>query len=874
MAEKNHDTHGGNPAKVAGELGFDNTVAVRFDFSVNLNPFGPPLPVKHLASEFENLISGYPEVDAATAEKILAEAHNVSPEAVVAGNGATEVFSLAVQALRPGSAVWSAPGYSGYREVCEKFLIEARPVTAQCSAGIFTPDFMRLAKPGPDMIFLASPNNPTGQAINPQRVIDFAKANPHKNIIFDESFIDFCPDAPSRTIIGREDCPDNLLVVKSLTKFFAVAGLRLGFAWGAPDIIAKLREKRLPWTINGIAQEAAKLLYRERDYIERSRKATTDLREKLLKSLSAFPQLKRYSSSANYVLAEIVDEKWNADSLQKHLLEQGILIRNCSKIAGLDDRFVRLAVRPESETAELIAALNKIFKGIELEVSPPRVSALMLVGTGSNAGKSIMAAGFCKYFTQSGFKVAPFKAQNMALNSFVTREGGEMGRAQVLQAEACGIEPHTDMNPVLLKPSGEARSQVIVNGKPTENLDARNYYERRKIVEQAAREAYDRISRKYDLMILEGAGSPAEINLLEVDFVNLKMAEYAGAAAFLVADIDRGGVFASIYGTVKLLPDNLRKCLKGIIINKFRGDKSLLDSGITRIEELTGIPVLGVMPHLHNLQLDDEDSLGLEGRVHQEAAVLNIAVVRLPRISNYTDFLCLETAPGVAVKYVVNPRELADADMIIIPGTKNTIGDMTYLRESGFEAMIKRAVKKLIPVWGICGGYQILGQTISDPEGMEGAEKEIAGLGLLPVSTELGKEKELAQVSGVTQPEFPFASPGTELKGYEIHMGVTSPQADPPPLLIKTRREVETGEPAGHLSADHLVFGCYIHGLFDSPEFRKQLLNWLADRKGVSLDAAAELDQEAIKEAEFERLAKTLEDNIDMAKVREIIDVV
>lgn len=498
-----------------------------------------------------------------------------------------------------------------------------------------------------------------------------------------------------------------------------------------------------------------------------------------------------------------------------------------------------------------------------------RTPAIMVVGTMSSSGKSVVAAALCRYFARRGYHPAPFKAQNMSLNSFVTREGGEMGRAQVVQAQAAGIEPHTDMNPVLLKPMGEAGCQVILNGRPIGNYPARTYYTMKSRMRTAARAAYDRLAVRHDLIILEGAGSPAEINLQAEDFVNMDMAEHAGASVLLVADIDRGGVFASIYGTVSLLPEKHRRLLAGIIINKFRGDKSLLDPGVRQIERLTGIPVLGILPYVTDLAIDDEDSLGLDARQPRAGSALDIAVIRLPRISNFTDFLPLEKTAGVRLRYVRQPRDLGAPDLIILPGTKNTRADLRFLSGGGWFKALKQAARRSIPVFGICGGYQMLGRRVADPAGIEGTRGTEPGLGLLPVTTVLEKEKQLAQVSGKTTSVLPFAAAGTPFKGYEIHAGRTA--ATGPirrPLVITRRRAKAVRVPEGAMSHIGLVFGCYIHGLFDHDRLRMQLFDWLAQRKGIALNISPPRNTPG---HEVDRLVTLFEKHVDMKYIDRLV---
>ena len=358
--------------------------------------------------------------------------------------------------------------------------------------------------------------------------------------------------------------------------------------------------------------------------------------------------------------------------------------------------------------------------------------AIMVVGTMSNSGKSLLTAGLCRVFNQDGYKVAPFKSQNMALNSFITKEGAEMGRAQVVQAEAANIEPSVMMNPILLKPTSDSGSQVIVNGEAIGTMKAQEYYAMKHTLRPKVQEAFDKLSSQYDIVCIEGAGSPAEINIKKDDFVNMGMAQMAKAPVLLVADIDRGGVFASIYGTLMLLEPEERAMVKGVVINKFRGDVEILRPGLRMIEEKTGVPVIGVLPML-NVDIEDEDSLSERISGHSEVDLIDIAVIRTPRMSNYTDFNVFELIPGVSLRYVKNVRDLGNPDMIIIPGTKNTIGDLKWLRQSGMEAAVLKHASNGTVIFGICGGYQMLGKNISDPYGVEEGG-DFPGLGLLDIA--------------------------------------------------------------------------------------------------------------------------------------------
>ena len=487
----------------------------------------------------------------------------------------------------------------------------------------------------------------------------------------------------------------------------------------------------------------------------------------------------------------------------------------------------------------------------------------MVLGTMSNSGKSTVAAGLCRWLSRQGVKVAPFKAQNMSLNSHVTPEGAEIGRAQAVQARAAGVETHADMNPVLLKPTGAGLMQVLVDGKAVGNFTAREYYARKADMARHAREAYDRLAARFETIVLEGAGSPAEINLREEDFVNAAMAEHAGARCVLVADIDRGGVFASILGTVELMLPRHRGLLKGIIINKFRGDETLLRPGLEEIERLTGVPVLGVLPWLDGLDLEEEDSLGLpgpDGRGAADPAQADVAVIRLPYISNFTDFQPLERTPGISLRYVSRPQDGGNPDFLILPGSKSVRHDMGFLESSGLARYLRAAAERGIPVLGICGGYQLLGRTLQDPLGMEGEPGETPGLGLLPVDTVLEREKELCRVEARNL-SLPFLPTGAPLAGYEIHLGRTAPVVPATALLRLTGRNGQARDEAAGTRAEGLpVYGCYLHGLFEAEIARVGLAKWLWERKGLEYaPASGSMDR---MEAGFDRLADALEERL------------
>ena len=456
--------------------------------------------------------------------------------------------------------------------------------------------------------------------------------------------------------------------------------------------------------------------------------------------------------------------------------------------------------------------------------------AIMIQGTMSNAGKSIIAAALCRIFKQDGFKAAPFKSQNMALNSYITDEGLEMGRAQVVQAEAAGVKPSVLMNPILLKPTNDKGSQIIVNGEVQGDMNAVDYFKYKKKLVPDIMKAYNKLSEMYDIIVIEGAGSPAEINLKQDDIVNMGMAKMADAPVLLVGDIDRGGVFAQLYGTVMLLDDEEKSRIKGTIINKFRGDVEILHPGLDMIENLTNVPVVGVVPYGH-FMIDDEDSLS-ERFENKTVNVIDIAVVRFPRISNFTDFNVFECIDGVSVRYVNNVSEIGNPDMIILPGSKNTVADLLWMRENGIEAAVK---KSKCPIFGICGGYQMLGETEKTRTIVNGVFENMTGT--------------LKSLNG------------TEFEGYEIHMGKSE-------FSVPCMTKLSNGKQDGISQGD--VYGSYVHGIFD--KCADKIVKCLCDKKGIDSTKVKSIDMAEMKEREYDRLADMVRESLDMDLIYKIIN--
>lgn len=505
----------------------------------------------------------------------------------------------------------------------------------------------------------------------------------------------------------------------------------------------------------------------------------------------------------------------------------------------------------------------------------------MFQGTSSNVGKSILTTALCRIFYRKGYSVAPFKAQNMALNSYVTKWGDEIGRAQVAQAEAAGIDPIVQMNPVLLKPTGNQSSQVVLMGKPVGVFSASEYHTKYSLTALGkVEESLQFLDTHFDMIVIEGAGSPAEVNLKANDIVNMRIARMTGCPVFLVADIDRGGAIASVVGTLELLEPEERDLVKGIVINKFRGDINLLKPALDFIEQKTGKPVIGVVPMISQLDIDEEDSVALESKTESMSKEIHIAVLQTPKISNFTDFDALAYEPDVSVRYVKSGDALGDPDLIIIPGSKNTVADLTYLYDHGYVKAIREKAQAGVPVIGICGGYQMLGDRIYDPDHVESELDTIEGIGLLPVSTSMKSEKTTHQVTFRCE-DFNFLNgvySGDGLRGYEIHMGTTT-SSNPDmattegqsAFTITSKSEQPLLAADGVVASSGKVLGSYIHGLLDNDELRRHIINQLRISKGLA-PLPVQFRYFEHKDQAYNRLADIVEQHLDMEAIYAILE--
>jgi adenosylcobyric acid synthase len=845
--------HGGNLNYLAGVSGLPAENIL--DFSANINPLGLPEWFRSVVSAALGSVVHYPDPACTKLVAAVADRYRVKHDEVCVGNGSTEILHLLPRALDIGRAVIPVPCYSDYLSSATHAGVRIETVLLEESQG-FALDLQKLEAKlrGDELVYLCNPSNPTGVLYDSRALRRIALKHASTLFLIDEAFGDFVEGVDSLT----KDRPENVIVLLSLTKVYAIPGLRLGCAVADPSIVRKIRQLQPPWSVNVIAQAVGEAALRDTDYVERSRRLVREQRLILEAELSSNPGLTVFPGAANFLLVRIDGKGLDARLLAQRVLEDGIAIRVCDNFQGLDKRYFRVAVRTSEENLRLCDSLKKAL-GSSYKIRQKRKTpALMFQGTSSNAGKSVLTAALGRILLQDGYRVAPFKSQNMSLNSFVTRTGGEMGRAQVVQAQACRLDPDVRMNPILLKPNSDTGSQVIVMGSPVGNMDVMEYVRFKPKAFETAKEAYESLASEYDVIVLEGAGSPAEVNLKHHDIVNMEMARHASAPVLLVGDIDRGGVFASFIGTMEVLAEWERAMVAGFVVNRFRGNEELLHDAIEYTKRHTGRPVFGVVPYFHDLGLPEEDSVsfkcGILDNLVRDDDCVEIAVIDLPHISNFTDFDAFRVEPDVQLKIVRTASDLNRPDAVILPGSKNVIGDLEYLRHNGLDTKIRDLTANYgTELVGLCGGFQMIGADIADPHGLESDRKTIPGLGLLNVTTVLALEKTLTRVTA-THLESSFT-----VQGYEIHHG-QSRSSNTEPLVRQNDGTVD-----GARSTDGRFWGTYLHGIFDSDEFRRWFIDRLRIRRGLS--AKGQVCARYDIEPALDRLADSVRHSLQMDQI-------
>ena len=822
------------------------------DFSASVNPLGlHPAAARAVASLAVNSspLAAYPDSSCAELRSLLARFWRCDADCVVCGAGAVDIIYAIMQTVRGGVCAVAEPAFTEYRRAAV-----THDCTVRHGAG---------GLDGADIFFLASPANPSGKIAGSEELCRIAARCERGGTVFvlDACFSQFSAKAEQavRDLLSRREEFPHTVVLNAFTKFYGMAGLRLGYALCfSRELARRLSCALRPWAVDAAAQRAGVAVLTdelhsldgmaESQWTAATRGLVSAERPRLVSALQG-AGFHVEPGEANFILFRADDT-----GLEKKLLPRGIAVRSCADFFGLDSHWYRIAVRGAEDNARLISAL------CARRAAPPQrrmAASIMVQGTMSGAGKSLLTAALCRILTQDGYRVAPFKSQNMSLNSAVTPDGMEIGRAQAMQAECCGKLPDTRMNPVLLKPTGKDGSQVIVNGTPTGTMGARDYFAMRRTLMPTIIDAYRSLAAENDVIVIEGAGSPAEINLQADDIVNMGLAEATGSPVLLVGDIDRGGAFASLYGTLALLDDKGRRRIKGLVINKFRGDKSLLEGGLEQISGITGSPVLGVLPFMQ-MDIDDEDSLApCLSHTQPDSRLPAVCVVRLPHISNFTDFSALSYLPTLCVRYVSSVAELerfcGHLALLVLPGTKSTLDDLAWLRETGLARLITELAARGTPVLGICGGFQMLGQSLlgDDNADFSGSKGAVQGLGLLECGTSFSRRKTLSLVRG-TVPELPGfwgCVSGCEYAGYEIHHGIT-----------------DCCDGGFQCSASGGVLGTYVHGLFDSDAVSRAL--------SAALGAPVPDDfcgYARHRQAEYDRLAAAVRECLSMDSIYAIL---
>ncbi len=849
--------HGGNIHKMQRKLAAKNSELL--DFSANINPLGPPEWFRPLiSSHLENLLH-YPDPENTLFIEAIAEYTGISSEHIVVGNGTTELLYVFMRTLPCTRALIPVPSYVDYARAAEiaGMTVENVKLSEKEDFILDLNKLGALIRPN-DLVVIATPNNPTGKTVNSDELLALTKDFPESYFLIDEAFLDFMEGAET---IGT--AAPNILTLNSMTKFYGVPGLRIGYGLLSPSLALRVKENLPPWTVNSLAQAVGTEALKDTDYQLETRATCSALRLELVTELQQIHQLKVFNSEANYLFVKIVG-KGDAQSLADYCLNRGIMIRRCENYKGLDSAqsFFRVAVRTKHENLRLVEVLNSYFlKSINRKQVHKKARSIMFQGTCSDAGKSILTTALCRILYQDGLHVAPFKAQNMSLNSFVTLQGDEMGRAQVVQAQAARLDPDCRMNPVLLKPNSDTGSQIIVCGKPVGNMSVLDYNSYKPQVWQSVCKNYDALAEEFDIVVLEGAGSPGEVNLKRDDIVNMKMAQYAEAPVILVGDIDRGGVYSSFVGIMEVLAEWERRLVAGFLVNKFRGQASLLETAHSYVKMHTGREVFGVVPYLKNLGLPEEDSVSFKKGSFNKSHLgegIEIVLLNLPHISNFTDVEPFLEEPDVTLRIVENASDIGSPQAIILPGSKNVIHDLRFLKNGGFAEKITLCLEEGCEVIGICGGYQMLGKVINDPYEIESTDGQLSGLGYLDMETVIERDKNLTRKSGIHHLS------GKKIFGYEIHHGISS--VTQAPVL-----HFDDGTICGQIERSEKIWGCYLHGLFDSDEFRRWFIDKLRQRAG--LQPIGKIIAPYNLEIAFDRLAACVRENVDMDAIYGLLKI-
>lgn len=822
------------------------------DASASINPLGFPSWLRSEISRCLSRVEAYPDPNYRELAQAIAARSGCSPSCVTVANGSSELLSWLPLVARRARWIVPVPSFGEYRRAPSLLGIEVVEVPLANRELCLDWAALEARLRAPCVVVLGHPNNPSGKVLDVDAFRRLRTGHPECLFVVDEAFADFVEGFES---VWDPTAP-NLLVLRSMTKILAIPGLRLGYALSSEPLSARLREHLPPWSVNVLAQCVGLRALTDPELVATTRRQTARLRAALATELRAIPGLEVRESRANWLLVGLSDALPTSDEVVQRCRQLGVALRCCADFPGLGSRWLRISVRNDSDNRRVAESLRSAL-GVAVPTpapvagNPRQRRAIMLQGCSSDAGKSILVTALCRCLVQDGYRVAPFKAQNMSNNSGVTADGGEIGRAQVLQAQACRLKPDTRMNPVLLKPNSDRGAQVVLRGRSIGHRDALEYHAtKRRCLDEALR-AYDELKSEFDVVVCEGAGSAGEMNLRSADIVNMGFVTERPMPVLLVGDIDRGGVYASFVGHLEVMSEADRAHVRGFLVNRFRGVKSLLGDAHLSVEAHTGRKVLGVVPYLPDLGLPDEDRLSLTSgakRWGDAAAAISVAAVAGPHVSNFTDLDALTCESDVSVRLVETPDELGQPDLVLLLGSKNTIADYRHFQRIGMLDALLAAHRARAWLVGICGGLQMLGVSMHDGDGVESQLQSAEGLGLLPIHTRFAAEKIVRQVQGR------HLQSKSALFGYEIHHG-TSELSPLEPWL-----EACDGTLLGGSLSSRRVFGTYLHGLFDADEFRRHFLDDIREAKGLarlgrptrafslepSLDRLAQVFREAV----------------------------
>lgn len=845
------NNHGGNIRYFKSVSEKENII----DFSSNINPLGLQSWIKGILQRSSLSLNEYPDIEYREVRELIANYYRLKIENLTLVNGISEALFVLPKIYKQKKAILLSPSFNEYKRGLRNFKIEQlNTLKISC---IYQSIKESLSKED-GIVYINNPQNPTGKLYSNEKILNLCSQYKNSLFVIDESFLNFTKLESLAFSLNKYN---NLIVLKSYTKDLAIPGIRIGAVFASESISNLLIENLPSWNVNSIGIEIIKEFYSQdiHSFKKQLSERTLDLREHFKKGLTFFP-ISMMDTESNFCLLEFKKK----DALKVHdflLKKEGIATRTCEDFEDLDHKkYLRVSMKNEKEQNFLFKSLEKFYQLKKIK-QKKKTPSIMIQGTTSNAGKSLIATGLCRIFQEDGVNVSPFKSQNMALNSYVTQSCGEIGRAQAVQALACKKDASILMNPILLKPNSENTSQVILNGKPLEHMNFKDYFSKKLEYFEDVKKSYDKLCEDSELVVIEGAGSPAEINLKSRDIVNMNMAKYADANVYLCADIDRGGMFASFLGTFHTFHQWEHNLVKGMIINRFRGDKSLLNPGIEYLEKNLLKPVLGCIPNIDDHQIPEEDCIEFKSGAFNDNKPLgdriDIAVIDTPRISNFTDIDPLRGEKDIRIRMVSSVNNLGCPDIVLFCGSKSVVKDLKFLKESGLsQKLLELYREKNTCFVGICGGYQFLSHNIFDPNNIESEEKCFSGLNLLDLDVEMKKQKTLKQVSGT------FLPWNQKIEGYEIHHGESTELSTKIKPIVRNNNNSEI---LGYSTLDGKCWGTYVHGIFDNDEFRHKFLNY--HRKRIGKNERGGISFEYNVDQAISSLASTLRNSLNMKKI-------